>query len=131
MNARDIVRPVGNNIINPDQWVVPVVVYPASAIGDGTVDDWSAGTVLTGQITVATAGTAVQGTSTAGARVAVKAHPDNTDTAWVGNDGADDVTNANGFPLNPGEGIVLPGNLNQYWFDTDVSGEKICWSLVE
>lgn len=84
-----------------------------------------------GLITVTTAGTAVQGPATTGAAaVAVKAHPDNSDTVWVGNDGAGDVANTNGFPLNPGEGVVLPGDLENYYFDADVSGEKLCWLVV-
>ncbi len=87
---------------------------------------------LSGIITITTAGTAKQGTNTrpGGAAVAVKAHPDNSDTVWVGNDGAGDVASTNGFPLNPGEGVVLPGNLSDYWFDADVNGEKICWLVV-
>ena len=87
--------------------------------------------VRSGVITVSTAGTAVQGTSTSGAAaVAVKAHPDNADTVWVGNDGAGDVTASNGFPLNPGEGVVVPGDLENYWFDADSNGDQICWLVV-
>lgn len=87
--------------------------------------------VLSGLITITTAGTALKGPSTPGAfAVAVKAHPNNTDTVWVGNDGAGDVAATNGFPLNPGEGVVLPGDLEKFWFDADVSGEKICWLVV-
>lgn len=88
---------------------------------------------LSGIITIAAAGTAQQGTNTrpTASAVAVKAHPDNSDTVWVGSDGAGDVASTNGFPLNPGEGVVLPGNLADYWFDADVSGEKICWLVVE
>lgn len=109
----------------------PKVVYTVLA-GSAAPSAFDAATVLSGLITVTTAGTAVQGTATPGAvRVAVKAHPNNTDTVWWGNDGAGDVTSSNGFPLDPGEGIVLRGNLNQYWFDADVSGEKICWGVVE
>lgn len=86
---------------------------------------------VSGLITVTTAGTAVRGTSTSGAAaVAVKAHPDNSDTVWIGNDGADDVAATNGFPLNPGEGVVVSGDLENYWFDADVSGEKLCWLVV-
>ena len=86
---------------------------------------------VSGQITVATAGTAVQGTSTpAAAAVAVKAHPDNAGTVWVGNDGADDVNNGNSFPLNPGEGVVLQGDLEAYWFDADNNGDVVCWLVV-
>ena len=93
--------------------------------------------LLSGQITVTTAGTAVQGPSTpAGKIFALKAHPDNTDTVWFGNDDADDVTSSNGFPLNPGEGVTIDidaiettpaSNLAALWFDADVNGEKICW----
>jgi hypothetical protein len=87
--------------------------------------------IYSGQITVATAGTAVQGPDVPFvAGIAVKAHPDNADTVWVGNNGSNTVSSANGFPLNPGEGVVLAGNLNQYWFNADVSGEKICWLTV-
>lgn len=83
---------------------------------------------LSGQITVTTAGTAVQGTAQIGQLFAIKAHPDNTDSVWIGNDDAADVTSSNGFPLNPGETVVVMlGNLNQCFFDADVSGEKICW----
>ena len=109
----------------------PKVVYTVVA-GSAAPADFTAATVLSGQITVTTAGTAVVGTSTPGAvRVAVKAHPDNADTVWVGNDGADDVAASNGFPLNPGEGVALRGNLNQYWFDADGNGDKVCWVVVE
>lgn len=89
--------------------------------------------VLSGIITIATAGAAQRGTNTrpAASAVAVKAHPDNSDTVWVGSDGAGDVASTNGFPLNPGEGVVLQGNLADFWFDADVSGEKICWLAVE
>jgi hypothetical protein len=84
-----------------------------------------------GQITVAAAGTAVQGTDVVGGEFFLKAHPDNTDTVWVGNDGAGDVTNANGFPLNPGESVLVQaGNLKDLYFDSDVNGEKICWVKV-
>jgi len=85
-----------------------------------------------GQVTVTTAGTAVQGTDTIASLVALKAHPDNTDAVWVGNDDAGDVTNANGFPLEPGETIILQvGNVNELWFDADVNGEKIAWLKLD
>ena len=87
--------------------------------------------VYSGQITVSTAGTPVQGTATPNVfGVAVKAHPDNSDTVWVGNNGSNTVSASTGFPLNPGEGVVLAGDLNQYWFDADVNGAKICWLTV-
>ena len=132
MNLHQVVRPVGDTMF-PSQYVMPVVIYPLSVVDDGSADiDWPAGTVLTGQITVTTAGTAVVGPDTAPAlRVAIKAHTDNTDTVWYGNDGAGDVSSSNGFPLNPGEGVIVRGNLNQYWFDSDVNGGKICYGLVD
>lgn len=90
-------------------------------------------TALSGIITITTAGTAQQGPNTrpTASAIAVKAHPNNTDTTWIGSDGAGDVAATNGFPLDPGEGVVLTGNLADYWFDADVSGEKICWLIVE
>lgn len=84
-----------------------------------------------GVITVTTAGTAVAGPSTPGAAaVAVKAHPDNADTVWIGNDGSGDVSSSNGFPLDPGEGVVVPGDLEIWRFDADSSGDKFCWLVV-
>lgn len=89
--------------------------------------------VLSGQITVTTAGTAVVGPSTSGKAFAIKAHPSNTGVVYVGNDGADDVTSANGFALDPGEGVVvdmtlLPGtNLSIFWFDAATNGDKVTW----
>jgi hypothetical protein len=56
---------------------------------------------LSGQIVVATAGTAVAGPDVEGEYFALKGHPSNTGTVWVGNDGNDDVSNAVGFPLDP------------------------------
>ena len=90
-------------------------------------------TALSGIITVTTAGTAVKGPAapSSGHLFAIKAHPDNTDTVWVGNDGAGDVAAANGFPLNPGEGVVVAAStLSAFYFDSDIDGEKICWFLV-
>jgi hypothetical protein len=83
-----------------------------------------------GQITIAAAGTAQAGTSEPGGEFFLKAHPDNTDTVWVG-EVAKDVSNANGFPLDPGESVLVRlGNLSDLYFDSDVNGEKICWLKV-
>jgi len=82
---------------------------------------------LSGQITVTTAGTAVQGTDAPGHTFALKPHHDNTDAIFVGNVSGD-VTNANGFVLETGETLIVQvANLNQLYFDADVNGEKICW----
>ena len=84
-------------------------------------------TTLSGQITVTTAGTAVQGPDAPGNTFALKPHHDNTDAVFVGNVSGD-VTNANGYVLEVGETVVVEAaNLNQLWFDADVDGEKICW----
>lgn len=90
-------------------------------------------TPRSGQVTVTTAGTAVQGTNAPGNLFILKAHPDNTDAVWVGNDDAasPDVSSSTGFPLDPGESMVIEvPNLNNLWFDADVNGEKICWIKV-
>lgn len=82
-----------------------------------------------GQITVAESGTAVQGDDVEGVEFYIAAHPDNTNDAWVGNDGAGDVTANNGYPLpSGGDGIpIRVSNLNELWFDVDTNGEKVCW----
>lgn len=83
-----------------------------------------------GQVTVTTAGTAVTGPDELGGEFFLKAHPDNTDTVWVGNV-AGDVANSNGFPLNPGETVLVRlANLMDLCFDSDVNGEKVCWLKV-
>jgi hypothetical protein len=88
-------------------------------------------TVLkSGQITVAAAGTAVQGTDVTGlAGFYLTADTDNAaGIIFVGNDGAGDVTADNGFPLAVGQTIhVAVRNLNELWFDASVNGNKVCW----
>lgn len=84
-----------------------------------------------GQITVTTAGTEVAGPDVPGGMFAIKAHPDNTDTVWVGNVGSGVVSSSTGFPLNPGQSVVIEiANLSLLMFDADVNGEKICWLRV-
>jgi hypothetical protein len=87
---------------------------------------------ISGIITVTTAGTAVQGPDTYSENgFMAKAHPDNTDTVWVGNNGSSDVSSTGGYPLNTGESVpVGVTNLNEAWFDADVNGEKICWLKI-
>ena len=90
---------------------------------------FSTATVASGQITVTTAGTAVQGTSvTLTNGVYIKALAGNTGKVYVGNDGAADVTSANGFELSAGEMILVQvANLNEMWFDAATNGDKFCW----
>ena len=80
-----------------------------------------------GQITVSTAGTAVQGPATTGLLVAVKAMAGNTGLVYVGNDDAADVTALNGFELSQGEGVVVRKGLAALWFDAATSGDKLSW----
>ena len=84
---------------------------------------------LSGQITVAAAGTAVQGPDVAlkgGAYV--KAMGANAGKGFVGNDGVDDVTLLNGYELAAGEvSLWRVDNLNLLWFDAATSGDKFCW----
>jgi hypothetical protein len=81
-----------------------------------------------GQIAVTTAGTAVKGSNVPGRLFSLKGHTDNTEAVWVGNDGAEDVSAATGYPLDPGQAVTINvANLNQLWFDADVSTEKVCW----
>lgn len=86
---------------------------------------------LSGQVTVTTAGTAVQGPDVRGSMFAFKPHHDNTDAAFIGNVSLD-ISNTTGFVLSVGETIVMSiTNLNQLWFDTDVSGEKVTWLRID
>jgi hypothetical protein len=118
-----------NNIGDVDVLTLPVLPAGTNTIGAVIGPAVSVASAISGLITVTTAGTAVQGGNVALTNgVFVKAHPDNTDTVWVGNDGAGDVAATNGYPLNAGEFIVIQvDNLSDLWFDADVNGEKICW----
>jgi hypothetical protein len=80
-----------------------------------------------GQITVTTAGTAVQGPATSGISIAIKALANNAGLVYVGNDAAGDVTSANGFELAPGEGVVVNKSLSTLWFDAATNGDKLSW----
>lgn len=91
-----------------------------------------------GQITVTTAGEAVQGPDVLGEAFIWAPHPSNSGTyVWSGDDGAGDVDDATGFPLavgdRGGKEASEPNakvNLNTVWFDVGTSGDKICWQRV-
>ena len=59
--------------------------------------------------------------------VALKADPVNTVAIWIGYNS--DITVSTGFPLNPGETIVLAidGNLNELYAIAEVNSEVVCW----
>ena len=81
-----------------------------------------------GQITIATAGTAVQGSDTGGGSAFyIKALSGNSGLVYVGNDGADDVTSSNGFELSAGDVVFYEGILENLWFDAAINGDKVCW----
>jgi len=92
----------------------------------------SVAAAISGQITVTTAGTAVQGSSVALTNgVYIEALAGNTGYVYVGNDGAGDVTSANGYELKQGNQVIIQvSNLNQLWFDAATSGDKFCWLKV-
>lgn len=85
---------------------------------------------ISGQRTVTTAGTAVAlGTQQISGSLVIKALPANTGVMYVGNDGAGDVTTANGFPLSAGEVVVFDhvANLGDVMVDAAVNGEGVAW----
>ena len=88
---------------------------------------------MSGQKTVTTAGTAVQlGTQKINGPLMVKALQDNTSNIYVGNDGAGDVTSANGMELIAGEVIIFSyvGSLEAIWIDSGVNGEGVSWLML-
>ena len=63
---------------------------------------------LSGQTAVTTAGTvAALGSQQIAGPILVKALTTNTGLVYVGNDGASDVTSANGYPLAAGDQFIF------------------------
>lgn len=89
----------------------------------------STAAAISGQITVTTAGTAVQGPSVALTNgVFIRALTANTGNVYVGNNGAGDVTTSGGYELDAGDIIVTQvPNLNYLWFDASANAQKVCW----
>lgn len=87
---------------------------------------------FSGQVTVTTAGTAVQGPDVdCPGGVIVRALAANTGKMYVGNDGAGDVASTTGFELDASEKVYIPvSNLKDLWVDSSVNGEKVCWVLA-
>ena len=87
-----------------------------------------------GQITVTTAGTEVQGPDIKAQGFFIKAKSTNTGLGYVGNDGAGAVASTTGFSLSADQIIYIEfggaGNLNSQWFDSAVNGEEFCWLAV-
>lgn len=85
---------------------------------------------ISGQKTVAAAGTAVPlGAQRVEGPLMVRALDSNTGVVAVGNDGANDVTVANGMRLSAGDVLIFDwvGSLADIWLDAAVNGEGVCW----
>jgi len=90
---------------------------------------------ISGQKTVAAAGTAEQFTTSLPGVYEIKPMSSNTGTyVYVGNDGSTtgDVTSSNGYQLKKNLDTLLISvtNMNQLWLDTDTNGDGACWIRV-
>lgn len=89
---------------------------------------------ISGQKVVAAAGAAViLGNQLINGPLLIKALDTNVGVVAVGNDGANDVTVANGLRLLKNEEIpfVFVGNLANLWLDSTVNGEGVSWLELE
>ncbi len=82
-----------------------------------------------GQVTVTTAGTAVQMTQVRGCEFEIKALPGNTGIMYVGTDNTNaEVAATTGYALSKSESIIVyADDLSEFWLDSSVNGEKVCW----
>lgn len=82
-----------------------------------------------GQVTVTTAGTAVQGPNVNGGKFSIAGLRGNSGIVYVGADSSGaDVSSSTGYALSAGDSVEVEcDNLNQLWFDAAVNGEKVCW----
>ena len=88
---------------------------------------------LSGQKTVATAGTALAlGSQVINVPIMIKALDTNTGIVAVGNDGAGDVTVSNGMRLEAGDVIIFEfvGDLANIIVDVAVNGEGVAWLVL-
>lgn len=62
----------------------------------------------------------------------VKALLANTNNVYVGNDGSNDVTSANGLQLDAGEVVIFNyvGGLSSIILDSDTDGEGVSWIML-
>lgn len=88
----------------------------------------------TGQVTVATPGTAVQGPNQVVQKVLLRAHPANAAASWV----AVGFTQAGAaagscftLALSDPPVKLLINNLNDLWFDCTVAGGRVVWMAVD
>jgi hypothetical protein len=88
---------------------------------------------LSGQKTVTAAGTAeALGSGQVHGAIIIKALVGNAGNVYIGNDGAGDVSSANGFELQPGEVVILDhlANLSNLVVDADNNGEGVSWIML-
>ena len=89
---------------------------------------------ISGQKTVTAAGTAeALGTQSIQGPLMVKGLLANGDNVYIGNDGAGDVTSANGLELDAGDTIVFDfvGHLGSIMVDSDANGEGVSWMMLD
>ena len=85
---------------------------------------------ISGQKTVSAAGTAeVLGNQLINGPLMIAALISNTNPVAIGNDGANDVTLANGLQLAAGDfaHFDFVGNLASIWVDVTTNGEGVAW----
>ena len=88
---------------------------------------------ISGQNTVAAAGTAeALGSGQVHGPLMVKALAANTGNIFIGNDGAGDVTSANGLQLGAGDVVVFDhiALLSDLIIDSAVDGEGVAWLML-
>lgn len=89
---------------------------------------------ISGQKVIAAAGTAERlGTGTCMSNLMIKALIANTGYVYVGEDGAGDVSAANGQVLSAGDSIVMENlaQFNHISIDVSVNGEGVSWLKLE
>lgn len=88
-----------------------------------------------GQVSLSGAGTAIplHPSLALGCPVLIKAKTTNTGLVYVGNDGANSVSNTTGFVLAAGDLAIFDRveNLNTVYGVAAVAGEGICWLAMD
>ena len=88
---------------------------------------------ISGQKTVAAAGTAeALGSGQVHGALMIKALIGNAGQVYIGNDGAGDVTSANGIELASGDVMIFEtvANLSAVIVDSDANGEGVSWIML-
>lgn len=94
--------------------------------------------IISGQETVDAAGTAqrVAAVGTVGEAFAIKALSGNAGLVYIGNDGAGDVTSANGYELSAGDQILIEAtgrgtiDLGDVWLDAATNDDGVAWLKI-